>query len=236
MNLPAPLTLAPAARARAERIGAEGTAIAIVDDCLKAPDEAAAFAATLGYAPIGPHYPGIRASLGSDAAAAIGAAFAGVIESALGIAAAHWQGDCFFSIVTTPPARLAPIQRLPHFDGLEERRVAAVLFLSRADFGGTSFYRHRATGFETIDAARYPAYGAALQADVARHGLPPPDYIGDGAPIFDEIASFEPIFNRLLLYRGAALHCSRIRNAEALSADPRKGRLTLNLFLQPASG
>jgi hypothetical protein len=234
MTLPAPLALSPEPNVRAERIGHEGTAVAVVDDCLAAPEAAVALADSLGYAPIGPYYPGVRAALGPDAAAAFGAALKGIIAGALSIDAARWAGDCFFSIVTAAPANLAPIQRLPHFDGLEEARIAAVLFLASSDFGGTSFYRHRATGFETVNAARYPAYGEALKADVARHGLPPAAYIGDGAPLFDEIATFEPVFNRLLLYRGAALHCSRIRNADALNADPRKGRLTLNLFLQPA--
>lgn len=234
MTLPAPLALSAQARVRAERIGEEGTAVAVVDDCLAAPEAAVAVAAALGFAPIGPYYPGVRASLGPGAAAAFGAALNEIIVGALSIKAARWAGDCFFSIVTAAPSSLAPIQRLPHFDGLEEDRVAAVLFLASSDFGGTSFYRHRTTGFETVSEGRYPAYGEALKADVVRHGLPPAAYIGDGAPLFDEIATFEPVFNRLLLYRGAALHCSRMRNTAALSADPRKGRLTLNLFLQPA--
>lgn len=236
MSLPAPLALSSEARVRVERIGAEHCAVAVVDGCLATPKEAVAHAAALGYSPIGPYYPGVRASLGPQTAAAFGAALNDIVAGALSIAAARWAGECFFSIVTAPPSRLAPIQRLPHFDGLEMTRVAAVLFLANADFGGTSFYRHRATGFETVNMERYSAYGAALKDDVARHGLPPAGYIGDGAPLFEEIATFEPVFNRLLLYRGNALHCSRIRNADALSADPRKGRLTLNLFLQPAAG
>lgn len=234
MTLPAPLALSADRCARVERIGAEGTAVIVVDGCLAAPEDAVALAGSLRYAPIGPYYPGVRASLGPDVAQAFAEALSEAIAVSLGVEAARWKGDCFYSIVTTPPGRLAPIQRLPHFDGLEDTRVAALLYLARADFGGTSFYRHRATGFETVNAARYPAYGAALQADVQRHGLPPADYIGDGGALFEEIWSFEPVFNRLLVYRGNALHCSRIRNAEALTADPLHGRLTLNLFLGPA--
>ncbi len=231
---PPALALSLAPRIVIEKIGAEKNAVAVIDDALAAPEAAVDLAASLAYAPIGPYYPGVRASLGGDAAAALAQALAPVIGEALGLCAPRWGGDAFFSIVTTPPARLAPIQRLPHFDGLEETRVAALLFLARADFGGTSFYRHRATGFEAVNVARYPVYGEALKADVAQRGLPPAAYIGDGAPIFDEIATFDPVFNRFLLYRGNALHCSRMRNAHALSPDARQGRLTLNLFLQPA--
>lgn len=233
MSLPPALALTPGFAGRVHRIGAEGNAVAVIDDCLAAPEEALALAASLPYAPIGPYYPGVRAALGPEAAAAFGEALRTVIAHDLGIDAGRWRGECYFSIVTTPPDRLAPIQRLPHFDGLEETRLAAVLYLARADFGGTSFYRHRTTGFETVTAARYPAYGEALKADVAAHGLPPADYIGEGAPLFDEISTFEPVFNRLILYRGNALHCSRIRNAGALGPDPRCGRLTLTLFLRP---
>jgi hypothetical protein len=233
MSLPPPLSLSPSRRIAIEKIGAEKIAVAVIDGALAAPEAAVDFAATLNFAPIGPYYPGVRASLGGGTAAAFAAGLSPVIGEALGLTATRWQGDAFFSIVTTPPAHLAPIQRLPHFDGLEETRVAALLFLGREDFGGTSFYRHRATGFEAVTAARYPRYGEALKADIAQHGLPPADYIGDGAPVFDEIASFAPVFNRLLLYRGNVLHCSRMRNAGALNADPRLGRLTINLFLQP---
>ncbi len=234
MSLPASLQLSPDRRVTVEVIGAERTPIAVIGDCLADPEATIRLAASLPFAPIGPYYPGLRASLGEDAARAFGEALRDTIVATLALASTAFKGECFFSIVTTPPDRLMPIQRLPHFDGLEKTRIAALLFLSRADFGGTSFYRHRTTGFETVNAARYPDYGAALKADVARHGLPPASYIGDGAPIFDEVATFEPAFNRLLLYRGNALHCSRIRNAAALSADPRAGRLTLNLFLEPA--
>lgn len=234
MILPAPLTLSPDRRQRVETIGAERRNVVVIDEALAVPEAAVDLAARMPFAPIGPYYPGVRASLGGEAASAFGAALSAAIGEALGVAAQAWRGDCFFSIVTTPPARLMPIQRLPHFDGLEKTRVAALLYLAHADFGGTSFYRHRATGFETVDAERYPAFGAELKSDVERHGLPSTDYIGGGAPLFDEIATFAPVFNRLILYRGNALHCSRIRNAEALTANPRAGRLTLNLFLQPA--
>lgn len=234
MSLPAAMALSETRHTRIERIGAEKLSVAVVEDCLAQPEAAIDLAAAMPFTRIGPYYPGIRASLGTEAAAHLGAAFSSVIAESLGVSAKAWRGDCFFSIVATSPAQLMPIQRMPHFDGLEETRVAALLYLAKADFGGTSFYRHRTTGFETVDASRYPAYGAALKAEVERNGPPLSDYIGDGGALFEEIANFEPVFNRLLLYRGNALHCSRIRNASALNADPRKGRLTLTVFLEPA--
>lgn len=55
------------------------------------------------------------------------------------------------------PQSLAPIQRLPHVDGLEPDRLAILVYLSGAETGGTAFYRQRATGYETVDAARFDA-------------------------------------------------------------------------------
>ena len=72
--------------------------------------------------------------------------------------------ETYFSIVTTPPEALAPIQRLPHVDGLEPDRIAILVYLSGAEQGGTAFYRQRSTGFETVNAARFPAFEAALKA------------------------------------------------------------------------
>jgi hypothetical protein len=48
------------------------------------------------------------------------------------------------------------------------------------------------------------------------------------------------VFNRLLIYRGASLRSGNIGPGFAFDANPRTGRLTLNLFLRfqpaPATG
>src|SRR5678815_2614538 len=93
--------------------------------------------------------------------------------------------ECYFSIVTTPPEALAPIQRLPHVDGLEPDRIAILIYLSGAEMGGTAFYRQRATGFETLAPDRYPQFEAALRAGIAEHGLPSPGYISGDTPLYE---------------------------------------------------
>ena len=139
--------------------------------------------------------------------------------------------ECYFSIVTTPPQALAPIQRLPHVDGLESDRIAILIFLSGTEAGGTAFYRQRATGFETLDRERFPRFEAELRAGVAQHGLPPAAYIGGDTPLYEQIASYEARPNRALIYRSRSLHCAEIAEDAQLSADPRSGRLTINSFL-----
>ncbi|PKP93709.1 MAG: hypothetical protein CVT76_08890, partial [Alphaproteobacteria bacterium HGW-Alphaproteobacteria-15] len=87
-----------------------------------------------------------------------------------------------YSMVTTPPGRLSLAQRIPHIDGVEEGMIAILHYLSPQDRGGTGFYRHISTGFETVDATRHGPYLEALQADFARHGEPAAGYIeGDTA-------------------------------------------------------
>ncbi len=143
--------------------------------------------------------------------------------------------DCFYSIVTTPPAELAPIQRLPHVDGLEPDRLAILIYLSGEAHGGTAFFRQRATGFETVDAARFPAFEAALHKGVSANGLPPAAYIAGDTALYEQVAMIEARPNRAIIYRSHLLHCARIPAEVPLSPDPRKGRLTVNAFLWSTS-
>jgi hypothetical protein len=139
--------------------------------------------------------------------------------------------ECFLSVVTRAPADLAPIQRLPHFDGVEPERLAVLLYLDRAERGGTAFYRHRATGFESVDAGRFDVYRSSLEADVGRNGLPEPQYISGDTDSFVQTHTIPGKFNTLVIYRGNTLHCACLRRDFMPDPDPRSGRLTLNLFL-----
>lgn len=223
--------LNPRAAIRVVRHGKEAQPVIVIDDMLAAPERWREAAARARYAPIGPHYPGIRAVVPGPAAAAIREALATHIGETFALDPVPPLFECFFSIVTTPPRVLAPIQRLPHVDGLEADRIAILIYLSGAEQGGTAFYRQRATGFETVDAARFPAFEAALKAGVAEHGVPPAAYIAGDTPLYERIAAYEARPNRALVYRSHALHCAAIPPGAALAADPVHGRLSVNAFL-----
>ena len=139
--------------------------------------------------------------------------------------------ECYYSIVTTPPEALAPIQRLPHVDGLELDRIAILIYLSGLEAGGTAFYRQRSTGFETLDRERFPRFEAELRAGVAKHGLPEAAYISGSTPLYEQFASYEARPNRALIYRSRSLHCAEIAAKAVLPAEPATGRLTINSFL-----
>jgi hypothetical protein len=213
------------------RQGREGQPVLVIDDFLAVPEGWREAASRARYGRIGPFYPGLRSGIPPEAAAGLREGLARPIAEAFGLEPPPPVLECFFSIVTTPPADLAPIQRLPHFDGLEPERIAILVYLSGAEQGGTAFYRQRATGFETVDAARFPAFEAALKAGVAEHGLPPAAYIDGDTPLYEEIARYEARPNRALVYRGHSLHCAAIPAGADLPTDPRRGRLSINAFL-----
>ena len=206
-----------------------------LDSILAEPEAVISQAILQNFARITPQYPGLRAPLDPAVCAYLLGELAPLLDQWFAASPTRWEMQAWFSLVTTPPAALAPIQRLPHVDGTDPRQIAMMLYLHRTGHGGTAFFRHRATGLEALTAADYPRYAAALQADVARTGLPPAAYTSDGAPHFERIHAVPGDFNSAIFYRGNILHSGVIDNAAPLVPDPRAGRLTINAFFRPAA-
>ena len=216
--------------------GSEQQPVIVIDDLLVEPAAWRALAERLDYRRFGPHYPGLRAVVPQGAAVAMRDELESVLADTFNLHPVPPVHECYFSLVTTSPEALAPIQRLPHVDGLERTRIAILIYLSGTEMGGTAFYRQRATGFETLDPDRFPRFEAALRAGVAEHGMPPPGYISGDTPLYEQIASYEARPNRALIYRSRALHCAEIAAGAALSASPTEGRLTINSFIFGGEG
>lgn len=213
------------------QFGQEGQPVVIFDDFAAAPDAWIDDAAMLSYGRIGVHYPGVRAEVPPRMKAQFAASVMPVAEAVFGVAAVPDLVESCYSIVTTQPADLTPTQRLPHFDSTDPNRLALLHYLSPAALGGTAFYRHRATGFESVSQDRLAGYTAAIDREVAEQGVPEADYIRGSTPQFEQIHHVEARFNRAILYRGNTLHCADIPSGMALPADPYRGRLTINTFL-----
>lgn len=219
---------------RVEAFSSPNHRLVTIDDLLAYPEHVISEAYLQKFAKISPQYPGARAALGPAVCAQWLVQLSPLLDQWFGPYGCAWAMTGWYSIVTTPPAQLQPIQRLPHIDGTDPTQVAMMLYLHRTGHGGTAFFRHRATGLEALTAADYPRYAAALQADVARTGLPPAAYTTDGAPHFERTHVVPGHFNSAVFYRGNILHSGVIDNAAPLSADPREGRLTINAFFRPA--
>ena len=137
-----------------------------------------------------------------------------------------------FSLTTTQPQNLRPIQCVPHIDNHAPNQFAVVHYLCQEKFGGTSFYRHRSTGYETITAERLEHYFKVLKQEVMADDSAGRDYINGNTRLFERIARIKVRFNRALIYRSCSLHSGDISAAVGLSSDPRVGRLTLNSFIE----
>ena len=214
----------------ARRIGAEQQPVVIVDGFHPDPDGLRACAAAAQFEAGRRHYPGIRAALPTDYFARVRPTLAPVLRDVFDYDGGTQLIDASFSIVTTPPAALSLMQRLPHVDSVELGRVALVHFLAPEDGDGTAFYRHRATGFESVEEARSDAYYNRLNAELARDGEPAAGYIADSNSTFERLQHVPARYNRAILYRSAMLHSGVIGPDAVLDADPSKGRLTVTGF------
>ncbi len=214
----------------ARRVGGERQPVVVVDGFHPDPAGLRMAALAASYEPGRHHYPGIRAPLPGDYFDAVRPPLSLVLREVFGASGIDLI-DASFSIVTTPPAALTIAQRIPHVDAVDDDRIAMVHYLSPDDGDGTAFYRHRATGFETIDAARGPGYAAMLQRELAGY-TPPAAYIAGDTPLFARIDGVAGRFNRAVFYRSAMLHSGAIAPDAALSDDPARGRLTVTAFLR----
>ena len=139
---------------------------------------------------------------------------------------------CALSMATTPPEQLRPIQSLPHFDTSHNSQLAVVHYLCSEQYGGTSFFRHKQTGFEAITEDRIQHYAPTLKAEVVKARFPGQQYVKGDNEWFVRTGGVSAKFNRAIFYRGNVLHSGDIQPEKGLSAEPGEGRLTANTFIQ----
>jgi hypothetical protein len=215
------------------RIGTERSPVVVIENFLKDAEELCELAASSAvFRPVeGVVYPGHRAPLPARYEATFRRHLEQSVREIFGFGTQNIvrsQGD--FSIVTVRPENLQVVQRVPHFDGTEQGMIAGVHYLCPASKGGTSFYRHRRTGYENITEARNGLYLRTLKEEARTMGLPPVAYTNGETAQFQRIASFDAVFNRMLIYRGSILHSGNIAPDFDFDPDPRTGRLTANTF------
>lgn len=179
------------------------------------------------------YYPGLRRIFTQADADAVAYACR-LLETVAPFIGGAFDADGFdlleasFSIVTAPPETLTPPQRAPHFDSTDPNYVAVLHYLADTPGTGTAFYRQRATGIEMVTEANRDAFVAA--AKIESEGLA--GYTNTANAHFEQIGRIDAAPDRLVIYRGALLHSGIIPEGMKLSADPRQGRLTANLFIR----
>jgi hypothetical protein len=215
------------------RIGAEREPVLILEGALKEARTLVDYAAReVSFEPVyGPSggYPGIRAPAPLNYVNAIVRALDPAIRRAFGLGGVKLaRAECSLSIVTLPPERLAPLQRIPHADTVDPLQFALLHYLCGPEQGGTAFYRHRATGFETLTAERQAIYERARDEELEGQT---DAYIAGDTQHYEQTAAFDAAFDRVIVYRSRTLHSGMIRPGQKLSDDPRFGRLTANIFV-----
>ncbi len=229
---------APHWKATLQHIGTENNSVLLIDNFFSTPDILVQHACTKSFVRNAPYYPGIRAAVPAPYLRELRQPLSQVLVEVFDYGQGVSLQECYYSLVTTPGEDLNTVQSLPHIDGGDDNKVALLHYLcdEAQGHGGTAFYRQRRTSFESVPNDKFPAYKAALEADVAEFGMPEAGYYFESDEKFERIAYIPAKYNRAIAYRGVNLHAVHIGPDFQFSANPAKGRLTVNTFLNPLSG
>ena len=224
--------LNPAIQVRRVFMGGEQQPLMIVDNVLDQPQrmiEAAANATF--YKPEHTNYPGLNAPLPLSYCHTVVNSLRGPIEAAFGLARSeHLKYFGFFAVATVDATKASPVQKIPHHDSPDPNRLALVHYFCGEPYGGTGFFRHKQTGYESIDGAREETYVPLARKELA-HVEGTAKFAGPDMTNYDLIGQVAAVFNRLVIYRSHVLHSALLAAAGA-SSDPAAGRLTANGFIE----
>lgn len=220
-----------------QRVGTSESPVVIIDEFSGTVENVARIAESLApFPPIkGNYYPGVRRMIGVSDKQAHSYVLEACERAAPFIGGAFEVQDfrlseASFSVVTTPPDRLQPRQRVPHFDSSDQNLFALLHYLRVPAGTGTAFYRHRSTGIERVTNDNRERFFAASGPELET--LPGDSgYVNGSTECFEEIGRVDAVPDRLIIYHGSLLHSGVIPADMVLSLDPRKGRLTANLFV-----
>jgi len=179
-------------------------------------------------------YPGKRKSTKASYAEQICSQYLPLFRSYFGFENSHGAKPVIsaFAISDQAPERLRPMQMLPHFDTTHSNQLAIVHYLCEPEHGGTAFYRHNASGFETITTERLIGYGTQLKKESMANQLHlNPCYMAGSNNMFEQTYSVDACMNRAVIYPSNILHSGNINPTLGLSSDPKKGRLTIGSFI-----
>lgn len=219
-----------------QSVNVGGQTVVFIDDFLEDPQALVEAACGSLFEPASPPgekkgYPGLRAPAPLAYTQVITALLDPLVKVNFGVPEnlPVKVGLSAFSLTTTAPDALGPLQRAPHFDASTPYYMAALLYLCGPAHGGTGFYRHNATGLQRITADVRERYLDARHAELNQR-VPEARYFDRSDDRFTFLGMMPARFNRLVIYPGSALHSACINPACSLNSDPRQGRLTVNTF------
>ena len=216
-------------------IGRRGLTVTLIDEALRDPQSVVNLGFAQPYAEDRSNlYPGMRAPMPESFSTAFRAWLTPILRrnGVLQPNQAIQRDSSFFSVVTTATQDLLPIQRIPHYDSTDPLLLAAVIYLCDTRFSGTSFYRHRRTGYEEITAENQDNYRIALDSDLRKYGPPDKQYMNGDSFLFEAIFCSQLRFNRAIVYPGRALHAGNIARGFTPPLAQTEWRLTITALLE----
>jgi hypothetical protein len=225
----------PDASVSSARVGKCPIAVTVADNVLLHPQQLAEFGLGLTFVEDDSNlYPGVRARVPAEFSRPFHAWLTntlrctGVLEESSYV---H-EDASFFSIVNKNRANLLPLQRIPHYDSIDPRVFAAVIYLFDRANSGTSFYRHRTTGYETIGDDNKDNYKMALNRNMKALGPPAREYANGSDALFERTHSVDSVFNRIVIYSGNVLHAADIDGSLFTGNDNSQWRLTISSLIK----
>jgi hypothetical protein len=211
----------------------------IADDFFRNPEEIVSLAARQRSQFEMPQrsYPGLVLDLDQDMCSELNRFIRSRMNRLFGYARAGVKASAQLSLTTLQPEDFTWVQRLPHTDPRPEagrRNFALLVYLFRDEaLGGTGFYRLRDERFwGEVVPLQFKDPEAGLERVMERYPMfsNPPQYITESNDAAELLTMVPARFNRMICYSGEVPHSAYIREAQRLSDDCERGRLTLNAF------
>ncbi len=208
-------------------IGHEKSPLLIIDNLLTTPDDFVEVARRVPFRPPVSMYPGLNSPLPPPYLRVLVGALKPLLHRIFAVPfERELTAHGFFALALRRGEEMHVMQRVPHQDSFKPERLGMVHFLCQGQQGGTGFYRHRATGFESVDQKRTETFAPIIQTE-AQALVEGGRCVEDFYELYD---SADAVFNRLIVYQAHLLHAGLL-DGSVLSPDPSVGRLTANTFL-----
>jgi hypothetical protein len=224
----------PNASVSSARVGRRPITVTVADDVLLRPRQLAEFGLGLKFVEDDSNlYPGVRARVPAEFSRPFHRWLNRMLHGTGVLQGSSYVVDdaSFFSIVDKNRANLLPLQRIPHYDSADPRVFAAVIYLFDRANSGTSFYRHRTTGYEVIGDDNKDNYKAALNRNMKNLGPPAREYTNGSNAMFERMHSVDSAFNRIVIYSGNVLHAADIDGNLFNGDDNGRWRLTISSLI-----
>lgn len=226
------LSIHPDVTITSHRFGNEDALLLVIDNVVREVDELAQYATRLEFSRNSVFYPGVRAEAPLEYQRFLWENFLKGFQGFFNLPSGQFSLSlCHYSLTTTPASDLKLLQRIPHFDSLERNGLATVHYLFKRPLGGTAFYRHIKTGFESIDETRKMRYLTSLEDENGGAHIPRVGYINGDTTLYQRIMHVEGVYNRMVVYRRNSLHSASIAENFIPDPNPLTGRASINTFI-----